>query len=114
MSPIAVIGAEYVGLPTAACMAYLGHTVCCAHVSGTRIRALNAGALHNMEDGLAELLRQGLASVLLSFSSDNKAAVTVDRTDLALSLWGISSHATAIAAGRAFESMPVRLATTEP
>ncbi len=75
MSRIAVIGAGYVGLPTAVCMAHLGHSVWCADVDEERIAALSAGLVHRMEDGLAELLRQGLNSGLLRFSADNAEAV---------------------------------------
>ena len=43
MSDIAVIGAGYVGIPTAACFAHLGHRVVCADVDEARVRALSKG-----------------------------------------------------------------------
>ncbi|MEA2828704.1 MAG: UDPglucose 6-dehydrogenase, partial [Actinomycetota bacterium] len=41
MSTIAVIGAGYVGLTTAACFASMGHTVICADIDADRIASLN-------------------------------------------------------------------------
>ena len=43
MSDIAVIGAGYVGIPTAACFAHLGHHVVCADVDETRVRGAVEG-----------------------------------------------------------------------
>ena len=75
MANIAVIGAGYVGLTTAACLAHLGHEVRCADVNEARIVALGEGRVPIVEDGLTELVREGLASSGLSFSTDNLWAV---------------------------------------
>ncbi|MHB8189920.1 MAG: UDP-glucose dehydrogenase family protein [Ferrimicrobium sp.] len=75
MSRIAVIGAGYVGLTTAVCMAHLGHEVHCTDVVVDRIATLRSGVIPNVEEGLGELLRQGMAAGRLTFSSDNIEAV---------------------------------------
>ena len=64
---IAVIGAGYVGLTTAACLAELGHRVVCTDVDGTRIAALQRGEVPIHEPGLAELVQSGLDASRLSF-----------------------------------------------
>jgi UDPglucose 6-dehydrogenase len=67
MSDIAVIGAGYVGLTTAACLASLGHQVTCADVDAERVRALSKGVVPILEDGLPELVAEGLAEGRLLF-----------------------------------------------
>jgi len=66
-----VIGAGYVGLTTAVCLAHLGNEVRCSDVNGERVRGLSVGTLPIMEDGLAEMMKQGLSSGALAFSTDN-------------------------------------------
>jgi UDPglucose 6-dehydrogenase len=81
MSRLAVIGSGYVGLTTAVCMAHLGHDVHCTDVSEERIAVLRSGESPNHENGMVELLRQGLDSGKLSFSTDNaEAARTAEFT----------------------------------
>jgi UDPglucose 6-dehydrogenase len=67
---IAIVGAGYVGLVTAACLASLGTTVRVVEMSPERVAALNAGASPIAERGLDDLLAAGLAAGRLSFSSD--------------------------------------------
>jgi UDPglucose 6-dehydrogenase len=67
MSEIAVIGAGYVGLTTAACFAELGHHVVCADVLPERVEALSRGEVPILEAGLPELVRSGLEAGRLSF-----------------------------------------------
>ncbi len=67
MSDIAVVGAGYVGLTTAACLAHLGHSVSCADVNEERVRALSAGQVPILEDGLPGLVDEGLSSGRLRF-----------------------------------------------
>ena len=72
---IAVIGAGYVGLPTAACFAKLGHSVTCADIVPERVRHLSSGTVPFMEEGLEELVRQGLDADRLRFVLGAGAAV---------------------------------------
>ncbi|MBU2604231.1 MAG: UDP-glucose/GDP-mannose dehydrogenase family protein [Actinobacteria bacterium] len=56
MSRLAIIGAGYVGLVTAACMAQLGHEVIGLDIDPERVRLLNQGGVPIFEPGLAELI----------------------------------------------------------
>jgi UDPglucose 6-dehydrogenase len=67
MSNIAVIGAGYVGLTTAACFAHLGHRVVCADVVPEKIERLSRGDIPILEAGMPELVREGLDSGRLRF-----------------------------------------------
>jgi UDPglucose 6-dehydrogenase len=64
---IAVVGAGYVGLTTAACLAHLGHEVVCADIDADRVARLRKGEVPILEDGLAALITEGLASNRLTF-----------------------------------------------
>jgi UDPglucose 6-dehydrogenase len=64
---IAVIGAGYVGLTTAACFAHLGHDVVCADIDAERVARLQKGEVPILEAGLPELLAAGLSSRRLRF-----------------------------------------------
>lgn len=66
-SRIAVIGAGYVGLTTAAGFAELGYTVTCADIDPIRIDDLRAGRIPIHEDGIAELVRANLDAGRLRF-----------------------------------------------
>jgi UDPglucose 6-dehydrogenase len=72
---IAVIGTGYVGLTTGACLASLGHRVVCADVDEAKIERLREGRLDILEDGLAELVAEGLAAGRLSFIVSAAAAL---------------------------------------
>src|SRR5664279_5453599 len=67
---IAIVGAGYVGLVTAACRASLGTTVRVLESNQARVAALNAGSSPIAERGLDDLLADGLAAGRLSFSND--------------------------------------------
>jgi UDPglucose 6-dehydrogenase len=67
MSHIAVVGAGYVGLTTAACLAKLGHTVVCGDVDDSRVELLSKGEVPIVEAGLEQLVRDGLRSGNLRF-----------------------------------------------
>src|SRR5574338_506593 len=56
MSEVGVIGAGYVGLTTAACLARLGHSVVCADLDDERVRALSKGEVPILEEGLPALV----------------------------------------------------------
>jgi UDPglucose 6-dehydrogenase len=72
---IAVIGAGYVGLTTAACFAHLRHDVICADVDAERVARLRKGEVPILEDGLPQLVADGLASRRLSFVVGAREAV---------------------------------------
>ncbi|WP_280405674.1 UDP-glucose dehydrogenase family protein [Nocardia brasiliensis] len=72
---IAVVGAGYVGLTTAVCLASLGHRVVCADVDPAKIETLSGGASTIAEPGMCELVVDGLASGRLSFVLGAGAAV---------------------------------------
>jgi UDPglucose 6-dehydrogenase len=67
MSDVAVVGAGYVGLTTAACLAHLGHEVICADLDEQRVRALRKGEVPILEEGLPALVAEGLGSGRLRF-----------------------------------------------
>ncbi|WP_024695128.1 UDP-glucose/GDP-mannose dehydrogenase family protein [Pseudomonas syringae] len=67
---VTVFGTGYVGLTQAACLAKVGHTVCCMDVDENRIEALRDGLCPIFEPGLEELLRNGLDCQRLHFTTD--------------------------------------------
>jgi UDPglucose 6-dehydrogenase len=67
---ISVIGCGYLGAVHAAAMAELGHEVVGIDVDPLRVDALARGEAPFFEPGLPELLRRGLATGRLAFSSD--------------------------------------------
>ena len=75
MVKAAVIGAGYVGLTTAACLTHLGHEVRCSDADPERVEKLSEGRVPIVEDGLPELVRDGLRSGRLSFGTSNTWAV---------------------------------------
>jgi UDPglucose 6-dehydrogenase len=64
---VSVVGAGYVGLTTAACLAHLGHEVVCADIDAERVARLRKGEVPILEDGLVALITEGLAAKRLSF-----------------------------------------------
>ena len=56
MSRLAIVGAGYVGLVTAACMAHLGHDVVALDVDNAKVELLRAGGVPIYEPGLAEMI----------------------------------------------------------
>jgi UDPglucose 6-dehydrogenase len=67
MRQVAVVGAGYVGLTTAACLARLGHSVTCADLDEERVRALSKGEVPILEEGLPALVAEGLGAGRLRF-----------------------------------------------
>lgn len=67
MSKVAVIGAGYVGLTTAACFAHIGHDVVCADIDPDRVERLQRGEVPIVEAGLDALLAEGLRGGRLRF-----------------------------------------------
>jgi UDPglucose 6-dehydrogenase len=67
MARIAVIGAGYVGLTTAACFAHLGHDVVCADIDADRVARLSRGEVPIVEAGLDRIVEEGIRSQKLVF-----------------------------------------------
>lgn len=67
---ISVIGCGYLGAVHAAAMASLGHNVIGVDVDAARVEQLSSGTAPFFEPGLGELLKAGLASGHLRFTTD--------------------------------------------
>src|SRR5262245_62345355 len=67
MSRVSVVGAGYVGLTTAACLAHLGHAVVCADLDPDRVARLSKGDVPILEEGLNDLVAEGLSVGRLRF-----------------------------------------------
>ena len=67
MSRVAVIGAGYAGLVTAAFLADLGHDVSCADIVPEKVAMLSQGEISIVEAGLDQMVREGLAKDRLRF-----------------------------------------------
>jgi UDPglucose 6-dehydrogenase len=74
VSQIGVIGAGYVGLTTAACLAHLGHRVVCADIDEDRVARLRRGEIPIVEEGLADIVASTLANGNLRFEVGAAAA----------------------------------------
>ena len=74
-SSLAVIGTNYVGLVTAACLAQLGHTVIGIDVDPFKIARLQRGQLPIHEPGLEAIVREQLAAGRLQFTLDYTSSV---------------------------------------
>ena len=72
---ICVIGAGYVGLVTATCLADMGNDVICADVSRERVAALQSGVIPIHEPGLDTLAARAVKAGRLRFSADTGAAL---------------------------------------
>jgi UDPglucose 6-dehydrogenase len=65
---VAMVGAGYVGLVTAVCLAEVGHHVVCAEIDAARLAMLKAGQVPIFEPGLAEMMQRNVASGRLNFT----------------------------------------------
>lgn len=72
---LAIIGAGYVGLVTAACFAEMGNEVICVDADEAKISGLEEGRLPIYEPGLEDYVRRNRAGQRLFFTSDLAAAV---------------------------------------
>ncbi len=64
-----MVGAGYVGLTTAACLADLGNEVCVVEIDQEKVRALRRGRLHFFEPGLREMIERNLRAGRLRFTA---------------------------------------------
>ena len=73
---VAVIGVGYVGLTTAACLAHLGNRVIAVDVDEAKVERMARGESPILEEGLEALMREGIDSGRLTFTTDSAAAAT--------------------------------------
>ena len=73
---VAVVGAGYVGLTTAACLARMGHRVVCTDIDEPRITGLQRGEMPIHEPELDRLVGTGLDSGDLSFACGSAEAAS--------------------------------------
>lgn len=73
---IVVVGAGYIGLPTAAGFADVGYDVVCVDTNVEKVGRLASGQVELHEPDLQELVRVGLHTRRLSFSGDLVGAVS--------------------------------------
>jgi UDPglucose 6-dehydrogenase len=69
-SRVGVVGAGYVGLTSAACLASLGHHVTCADNDQSKVDELARGEVTLVEPDLERLVREGLAEQRLRFTAE--------------------------------------------
>ena len=72
---VSVVGAGYVGLVTAACLAEMGNSVVCLDVDAQRVAGLRQGEMPIHEPGLSELVQRNAAAGRLYFTTDEALAV---------------------------------------
>ena len=72
---IAVAGAGYVGLVTAACFSELGNDVICVDIDEAKIANLNQGIIPIYEPGLNDLVIRNRQEKKLDFTTDLKKAI---------------------------------------
>ncbi len=73
---VAVIGAGYVGLPTAATLSHFGHRVTLAERDESRLAALRSGRMPIVEAGLNELVAGSVQDGTLRFTASAVEAVS--------------------------------------
>ncbi len=73
---VSVIGAGYVGLVTAACLADVGNVVVCVDVDAGKIEKLSRSQIPIYEPGLNQLVERNAAVGRLRFSTDYSDAVS--------------------------------------
>ncbi|MBN1845503.1 MAG: UDP-glucose/GDP-mannose dehydrogenase family protein [Sedimentisphaerales bacterium] len=75
---VSVVGAGYVGLVAAGCLAEAGNHVVCVDSDADKIAKLNEGRIPIYEPGLTEIVRHNLQAGRLSFTTD--LALGVDQS----------------------------------
>lgn len=91
MSSVSVFGLGYVGCVSSACFAREGHTVVGVDVNPTKVALVNSGRSTIVEDGIAELVSQMVASGRLRATTS--VAEAVSATDISLVCVGTPSAA---------------------
>lgn len=81
---VGVVGAGYVGLTTAACVASFGRRVTCVDSDAAKVDALNRAEVTIDEPGLQSLVAQGLADRRLRFTTELPAVAGCSRIFLCL------------------------------
>ena len=77
---LSIIGSGYVGLVTGACLANVDQHVTCLDIDEKKISKLKNGIIPIYEPGLEDLIKEKVASNILSFSSN--ISETVKNTDV--------------------------------
>jgi UDPglucose 6-dehydrogenase len=72
---LAVVGAGYVGLTTAACLADLGNDVAVVDIDAAKIARLNSHRMHFYEPGLLEVVERNTLAGRLSFTTSFDEAI---------------------------------------
>ncbi len=75
MSRIAAVGAGYVGLTTAACLADLGNDVAVVDIDESKVRSLREFRVPFYEPGLQELVERNASAGRLSFTTSYEDAI---------------------------------------
>jgi UDPglucose 6-dehydrogenase len=75
---ISVIGAGYVGLTTAACLAEIGHHVRCADNDAAKLASLQAGKVPFFEPHLEEVVARNAKAGRLQFETTESAVIDAD------------------------------------
>lgn len=75
---ISVIGAGYVGLTTAACLAQIGHDVFCSESNSEKLKKLQNGVIPIFEPSLERIVESARSSGRLAFGSTEDA---IDRSE---------------------------------
>jgi UDPglucose 6-dehydrogenase/GDP-mannose 6-dehydrogenase len=66
---ISIIGCGYVGLVTGACLADLGHHVCCLDVDSNKVNQVTSGTAPFFEEGLDEIIQRNIGQRLTASSN---------------------------------------------
>ncbi len=72
---ISIFGTGYVGLVTGACLAQVGHDVCCVDVDERKVENLKAGIIPIYEPGLKDVVEHAVAEGRLTFTTAAADAV---------------------------------------
>ncbi|QKT02455.1 nucleotide sugar dehydrogenase [Ectothiorhodospiraceae bacterium 2226] len=87
---VSIFGLGYVGAVSAGCLARQGHTVIGVDPNETKVELINEGRSPIIEDGLGDLIRDGVRAERLSATPDVRAAV--EGSDISLICVGTPSQ----------------------